>query len=136
MKIICKINYVTIIIAGLLISSSAQVHAQEKYKTNERVGKQLKQNSAPGLKYGPELQQRQEQSTADPKRDTKGDIRAILFTGGMPSTVGQTLKTKSVATAKKAQSALPSDAKLPEPDQKKAAPPKLPPMQTEEKREN
>jgi hypothetical protein len=134
MKTIYKINSVVLISAALLICSAAV--AQEKYNTAERVGKQLKQNSVPGLKYGPEPQLKQGNEPVDPKRDTKGNIRDILFTGGIPATTEQTLKTNRPALAKSAQSALPSDAKLPEPDQKKTEAPKLPPMQTEEKRAN
>ena len=129
MKAIYKINAVVMISSALLICSTAA--AQEKYNTAEPVGKQLKQNSVPRLKYGPEVQPRGENEPADPKRFTKGDIRAVLFTDGVPATTKQTLKTNRPALTKSAQSALPSDAKTPEPDQQKTEPPKLPPMQTE-----
>lgn len=128
MKPIYKIN-VVMISAALLICSTAG--AQEKYNTTERVGNQLKQNSVPGQKYGSEPQQKQAFSAAGPKQDTKGDIRAVIFTRGVPSIAAQPLKTNRSAAAKSAPVALPSDAKLPEPDQQKTPPPKLPPMQTE-----
>lgn len=128
MKTINKVNSIVMIAAGLLISSAAQ--GQDKYKTNESVGRQLIENSVPGLKYGPESTKKQEIAAAEAKQNTKGNIRDIIFTNGVPAPAS---KTARAALGKSASSKLPSDAKAPEKEEKKAETPKLPPMQTEVK---
>jgi len=133
MKTINKINCIVMIGAGLLISSAAQ--AQDKYKTNESVGKQLTENSVPGLKYGPESQQRQAKKAVDPKQETKGNIRDIIFKGGVPSPTPQTSKTSQAALSKSAPSKLPSDVK-PEKEEKKEVVVPKPPSQGDEKKTN
>lgn len=122
MKTINKINSVIMIGLGLLISSSVQ--AQDKYKTNERIGTQLVENSAPGLKYGPESQKKQQAKTVSIKQDTKGNIRDILFTQGIPSPTSQASRTTRTTLNKSVPSKLPSDAKAAEKEEKKTEAPK------------
>lgn len=127
MRTIYKINSAVMISAGLLICSVVQ--AQEKYKTTESIGKQFMQNSVPGLKYGSEVQRKQENEPVDSKRDTKGNIRDVLFTGGIPTAAGQTLRTNNSGSGKSVPVRLLSDSKVPELDKKPAEAVKLPPMQ-------
>jgi hypothetical protein len=134
MKTINIINNAMMIGIGLLISAAVQ--AQDKYKTSESVGKQLKENSVPGLKYGPESQQKQAKKAVDPKQDTKGEIRDIIFTGGSPAPTSQNSTTSRAALSKSAPSKLPSDAIAPEKIEKKEVVVPKPPSQGDEKKTN
>jgi hypothetical protein len=158
MKIIYKICFAAFtIIICLLLSSIAK--AQSDYKTGESIGKQLKQNSVPGLKYGSQSAQKQESRTAVDDKQSKGNIRDAIFKGGVPVNNVQTSKINTTAAKLKASS-LSSDSKAPEKteikkevktekanatptqgnakesatDSRKLLIPKAPPMQGEEKK--
>jgi len=132
MKTINKISSIIMIGIGLLIGSSAQ--AQDKYKTNERIGKQLTENSVPGLKYGPESRGKQERKTVNPKQETIGEIRDIIFNGGVPSPTSQTSATTRAALNKSVPSKLPSDTKAEKEEKKTDVPKPSLPTQGEEKK--
>jgi hypothetical protein len=131
MKSIYNISFAIFIALGLFVSSTAA--AQDEYKTNESVGKQLKENSVPGLKYGPESRGKQERKVAGAKQETTGEIREVIFTGGSPSPKQQTSKTSRAALSKPAPSKLPSDVKPEKEEKKEIAVPK-PPSQGDEKK--
>jgi hypothetical protein len=132
MKSIYKISSAVFVALALFVSSSAQ--AQDKYKTNESVGKQLVENSVPGLKYGPESRGKQELKAVDPKKETTGEIRDLIFTGGVPSPKSQTSTSNRAALSKSTPSKLPSDVKPEKEEKKEVAIPK-PPSQGDEKKE-
>jgi hypothetical protein len=158
MKIIYKICFAAFtIIICLLLSSIAK--AQSDYKTSESIGKQLKQNAVPGLKYGSQSSQKRESKLAVDDKQFKGNIRDVIFKGGVPINNAKTSRISTTA-AKLKVSSLSSDSKAPEKteikteaktekvntiptqgnakesatDSRKPLIPKAPPMQGEEKK--
>nr|WP_068892012.1 hypothetical protein [Pedobacter panaciterrae] len=112
MKIIYKICFAAFtILICLLLSSIAK--AQSDHKTSESIGKQLKQNSVPGLKYGAQSSQKREREPVADNKQFKGDIREVIFKAGVPINNAQTSRINTSAAKLKASS-LPSDSKTPE----------------------
>ena len=154
MKIIYKICFAAFtIIICLLLSSIAK--AQSDYKTGESIGKQLKQNSVPGLKYGAQSSQKRESRATVDDKQFKGNIRDVIFKGGVP--INNTKASRISTTAAKLKaSSLSSDSEAPEKtevktekanatptqgnakesatDSRKLLIPKAPPIQGEEKK--
>lgn len=115
MKTLYKIVTVTIIALMLNVKIST---AQEQ-NTKESLGKQYLNNKVPGLKYGPPSKQKRSIQSVNSKQNTTGNIRDVIFTGGVPANKSQVSRTNKNISAKSSNTKLSSDEKPSEPEKNK-----------------
>lgn len=115
MKTIYKIAAIAIITLFL----NAQASSAQETNTKESIGKQYVNNKVPGLKYGPSPKQKRSIQSANLKQNTTGNIRDIIFTGGVPTNKSQISRTSKNIAAKSSNIKLSSDEKAQEPEKNK-----------------
>ena len=115
MKTIYKIAVIAIITLFL----NAQASSAQETNTKESIGKQYVNNKVPGLKYGPSPKQKRSIQSANLKQNTTGNIRDIIFTGGVPTNKSQISRTSKNISAKSSNVKLSSDEKAAEPEKNK-----------------
>ncbi|WP_214226568.1 hypothetical protein [Pedobacter sp. B4-66] len=111
-----KTIYKTIAIFALILN--AKTSFSQEPNTKESTGKQYINNRVPGLKYGPSAIQKSSIQSDNSKQNTTGNIRDIIFTGGVPANKPQASRTNQTL-AKPSNVKLTSEEKATEPEKNK-----------------